>query len=231
MNYDKQQTLPSITLCTPRNTFFSKTQIKDNYPDIYERILKLERDYDFCLMKDKILKGNKEKYDKFKENSIKLKKDLNAVLKEIRYRDRINASFEQLFEKTLHLNDWIDCKVYYKDGRTINCLEIDRLVEIFDASNLNGKCFVYFNRDYDRNNFENFSITKEDSIEFKLNLNHFNSILNNNNGDKFPVVFMAIHSYKTSVAISDFLEINTNNILNSQNYRFWKSIYKSLEWP
>ena len=22
MNYDKQQTLPSITLCTPRNTFF-----------------------------------------------------------------------------------------------------------------------------------------------------------------------------------------------------------------
>src|SRR5579871_3768113 len=52
MNYDKQQTLPSITLCTPRNTFFSKTQIKDNYLDIYVKILKLERDYDFCSVKD-----------------------------------------------------------------------------------------------------------------------------------------------------------------------------------
>src|SRR5208282_2978338 len=52
MNYDKQETLTSITLCTPRNTFFSKTQIKDNYPDIYVKILKLERDYDFCSVKD-----------------------------------------------------------------------------------------------------------------------------------------------------------------------------------
>jgi hypothetical protein len=52
INYDKQQTLPSITLCTSRNTFFSKTQIKDNYPDIYVKILKLERDYDFCSVKD-----------------------------------------------------------------------------------------------------------------------------------------------------------------------------------
>jgi hypothetical protein len=52
INYDKQQTLPSISLCTPRNTFFSKAQIKDNYPDIYVKILKLERDYDFCSVKD-----------------------------------------------------------------------------------------------------------------------------------------------------------------------------------
>jgi hypothetical protein len=52
MNYDKQQTVPSITLCTPRNTIFSKTQIKDNYPDIYEKILKLERDYDYCSVMD-----------------------------------------------------------------------------------------------------------------------------------------------------------------------------------
>src|SRR5208282_3209637 len=51
INYDKQQTLPSITLCTPRNTFFSKIQIKDNYPDIYMKILKIERDYDFCSVK------------------------------------------------------------------------------------------------------------------------------------------------------------------------------------
>jgi len=46
INYDKQQTLPSITLCTSRNSFFSKTQIKDLYPDIYLKILALERDYD-----------------------------------------------------------------------------------------------------------------------------------------------------------------------------------------
>src|SRR5579871_3807374 len=52
IKYDKQQTLPSITLCTPGNTFFSKTQIKDNYPDIYMKILKLERDYGICSVKD-----------------------------------------------------------------------------------------------------------------------------------------------------------------------------------
>jgi hypothetical protein len=97
-----------------------------------------------------------EKFYKCRENFIKFKKDLNAVLKEIRYRNRINASLEQLFERTLHLNEWINCKVYYKNGRVINCLEIDGLVEIFDGSNFYAKCFAYFNRDYDRSNFENF---------------------------------------------------------------------------
>jgi hypothetical protein len=230
INYDKQQTLPSITLCTPRNTFFSKTQIKDNYSDIYVKILKLERDYDFCSLKD-FIKQNEENVNKCRENFEKFEEDLNSVLEEIRYRNRINTSLEQLFEKTLHLNEWIDCKVYYKDGRVINCLKIERLVEIFDGSNFYGKCFVYFNRGYDRNNFENFSITKEDSIKFKLNLKHFNSILNNNLFDDFPASFIAIHSYKTPVAVPDFLDIKTNSNLNTRNYRFWKSIYKYLEWP
>jgi hypothetical protein len=90
---------------------------------------------------------------------------------------------------------------------------------------------VYFNRDYDRNNFENFSITKEDSIKFKLNLDHFNGILNNNCRDFFQTLFMAIHSYKTSVTVPNFDDINTNWTFNTRNYRFRKLIYKSLEWP
>jgi hypothetical protein len=233
INYNKQQTMPSITLCTPRNTFFSKTQIKDNYPDIYLKILKLERDYDFCSVleniKQQIIK--QENDDKCRENFIKFKKDLNSILEEIRYRNKINTSLEKLFERTLHLNEWIDCKVYYKDGRVINCLEIDRLVEIFDGSNFYGKCFVYFNRDHDRNIFENFSITKEDSIKFKLNLDQFNSILNDNWVDLFPALFMAIHSYKTSITVSDYFDIDTNKNFNTRNYRFLKLIYKSLEWP
>jgi hypothetical protein len=231
IKYDKQQTLPSITLCTPRNLFFSKTRIKDNYPDIYVKILKLERDYDFCSVFESIKQHKiKENVNKCRENFFDFKEDLNSILEEIRYRNRINISLEQLFERTLHLNEWIDCKVYYKDGRVINCLEIDRLVEIFDASNFFGKCFVYFNRDYDKNNFENFSITKEDSIKFKLNVDHFNSILNNNWNDS-SALFMAIHSYKNSVIAPDFLDINTNDIRNARNYRFSKLIYKSLEWP
>jgi hypothetical protein len=230
INYNKQQTLPSITLCTPRNTFFPKTQIKDNYPDIYGKILKLESDYDFCSVKG-IIKQNitkEENVNKCRENFIKFKEDLNSVLEEIRYRNRNNTSLEQLFERTLHLNEWIDCKVYYKDGRAINCLEIDRIIEKFDGSNFYGKCFVYLSRDYDRNAFEDFSITKEDSIKFKLNLDHFNSILNNNLVDLFPALFMAIHSYKSSVTVQDFLEINTNSKSNTRNYRFSKLIYKSL---
>jgi hypothetical protein len=232
INYEKQQTLPSITLCTPRNTFFSKTQIKDNYPDIYMKILKLERDYDFCSVKDSIKRNiiKEENVDKCRKNYVKFKEDLDSVLEEIRYRNRINTSIDQLFERTLHLNEWIDCKVYYKDGRVINCLEIDRLIEIFDASNLTGKCFVYFNRDYDINNFENFSITKEDSIKFELNLDHFISILNNDWLHP-SALYMAIHSYKFSVTVLDFLDININGIFNTRNYHFSKLIYKSLEWP
>jgi len=95
MNYDKQQTLPSITLCTPRNTFFSKTQIKDNYPDIYVKILKLERDYDFCSVKDikqYLVKQHEGNANKCRENFMKFKEDLNSVLEEIRYRNRINTS-------------------------------------------------------------------------------------------------------------------------------------------
>jgi hypothetical protein len=230
MNYDNQQTLPSITLCTPRNTFFSKTQIKNNYPDIYVKILKLERDYDFCSLKY-IIKQHEENVNKCQKNILNLKEDLNSVLEEIRYRNRINTSLEQLFERTLHLNEWIDCKVYYKDGRVINCLEIDRLVEIFDGSNFYGKCFAYFNRDNDRNNFENFSITKEDYIKLKLNLYHFESILNYNWVDDFSSLFMAIHSYKTSVAVPDFLDININRKSNTRIYGFSKLIYNSLEWP
>jgi hypothetical protein len=123
INYDKKQTLPLITLCTPRNTFFSNTQIKDNYPDIYVKILKLERDYDFCsaknIIKQIMVKGiiyqHLENFEKCRKNLKKFKEDLNSVLEEIRHRNRINTSLEQLFERTLHLNEWIDCKVYYKN--------------------------------------------------------------------------------------------------------------------
>jgi hypothetical protein len=74
INYDKQQTLPSITLCTPRNTFFSKTQIKDNYPVIYVKMLKLKRDYDFCSVIDNINQHKvNENVNKCRENFIKFK--------------------------------------------------------------------------------------------------------------------------------------------------------------
>ncbi len=105
------------------------------------KILKLERDYDSCSVKDiikqLIVKGlmkYEEIIDKWQKNFKNFKEDLNSILEEIRFRNRINTSLEQLFERTLHLNEWIDCKVYYKDGSVINCLEIDRLVEVFDVS-------------------------------------------------------------------------------------------------
>jgi hypothetical protein len=41
--------------------------------------------------------------------------------------------------------------------------------------------------------------------------------LNNNFGDSSGL-FMAIHSYKTSFAVPDFLGIDTNRILNTQKY-------------
>jgi hypothetical protein len=233
INYDEKKTLPSITVCTKRDTFFSETQIKDNYPDIYVKIVKLERDYDFCSPKYESSKQKKEDFDKCNKNFKKFKKDVSSVLEEIRYRNRINTSLEQLFERTLHSNEWMDCKIYYKDGRVINCLEIDRLVELFDDSNFYGKCFVYFNRD-DRNNFENFSITKDDSIRFEFNLDHFKGILNydwlnHRELDSSPL-FMAIHSHKFSAIAPDFIDTGTYDEILPIN-RFSKLIYKSLEWP
>jgi hypothetical protein len=129
------------------------------------------------------------------------------------------------------LNEWVDCKVYYEDGRVINCLQIDRLVEIFDASNFYGKCFMYFNRGYDKNKFKNYSIAKLDSIKFNLNLDHFSNILNDNLVEYIPPLFMAIHSYKTYVSVSDFYAIDTKEDPFTRNFLFSKLIYKSLEWP
>jgi hypothetical protein len=42
---------------------------------------------------------------------------------------------------------------------------------------------------------------------------------------------MAIDSYKTCVTVPNFFNLNTNFKLNTPDYRFWKLIYKSLEWP
>jgi hypothetical protein len=230
INYDKKQTLPSITLCTERNFFISKTQIKDNYPDIYLKILKHERDYDFCTMKGNDAQKCETNYPKFKQES-------NSIFEEIRYRNSINTSLKQLFERTLHLDEWIGCKVYFKDGRVINCLEIERLVEKFNGLNFYGKCFAYFNREqeYNGNIFENFSITKEDFIEFKISaelfrdtIYPFNSVITERNS---PV--MAIHSFKTSASVSDFIDMILNNYArgSSTRYNFGKTTYKSLEWP
>ncbi len=70
----------------------SKTQIKDHYPDIYVKILKLERDYNFCSVKDTFEHEHKikENNDKCRKNLIKFKEELNSILEEIRYRNRIN---------------------------------------------------------------------------------------------------------------------------------------------
>jgi hypothetical protein len=90
INYDKQQTLPSITLCTSRNSFFSKTQIKDLYPDIYLKILALERDYDYCSFKKfmefmKKFKTYESGFDKCTQNFYKFKQDLNLREPQPRY--------------------------------------------------------------------------------------------------------------------------------------------------
>jgi hypothetical protein len=76
INYDEKKTLPSITFCTKRDIFFSKTQIKDNYPDIYVKIVKLKRDYDFCSPKYESL--NKKK--KILINAKKILKNLKKTL-------------------------------------------------------------------------------------------------------------------------------------------------------
>jgi hypothetical protein len=49
INYDKQQTFPSITLCTKRRSLMTKTQIRDYYPDIYLKLLTLEHNYDCAV--------------------------------------------------------------------------------------------------------------------------------------------------------------------------------------
>jgi hypothetical protein len=182
INYDKQQSLPSITLCTPRNSFITKTQIKDNYPDIYLNIVALERKYENCLLTydelEKML--HKSLANKCKQKFSKYEPDLRSILKEIKNRNRFNATLEQLFEKTLHLNDSVKCKVHYKDGKLIDCShcsQISSLIEVFDGSNIFGKCFVYFNT---RNNTGESFISKEDYIELNYLFEIYNDIVGYN---------------------------------------------------
>jgi hypothetical protein len=106
-----------------RNSFFSSTQIKNIYPDIYMKIVKLERNYDFCTVKNANMQG-KPKEIRYKtvedfKKAMKclktfknFKEESELILEEIRYRNRINTSLEQIFERTLHLNEVVDCNIY-----------------------------------------------------------------------------------------------------------------------
>jgi hypothetical protein len=232
INYDKQQSMPSITLCTKNNSFISKTQMKNNYPDIYSKIVSFERHYEHCLIGPDFESYNESVAHKCKSMPIRyvgFNYKLNSILNEIRDRNRNNTTLEQLFEKTLHLNESIDCKVYYKDGKVINCLKVQSLIEVFDGSNVFGKCFSHSNerQKLKTNIINEFLLSKEDYIEFTINYNNFNDIVGNNHVSE-PTLFISINSQNTFVSIPNFITLNGYKYYEMS---FGKKTYKSLEWP
>jgi hypothetical protein len=231
INYDKQQSLPSLTLCTSKISFISKTQLRDNYPRIHRKVLKLERHYRHCSgVRIGSTPYNQSVRDKCLKNYHKYNQDFNSILKDIRNRNRINTTLEQLFDKTLHLNEFIDCKIHFKDGRIFDCLEIYSLFEVFDGLNFFGKCFVYSNENqiYYRNKSKDFSITKDDYIEFKLN-NNFIDIMGYYYCNEYYPIYLSVHSPNTSVANVNYKPFHP--IVDNFKIDFSKTTYKSLEWP
>jgi len=143
----------------------TKTQIRDYYPDIYLKLLTLESKHDCDMFYHKKL--SKDKVKICLRNYYKYERDLNAILKEITNRNRINATLEKLFERTLHLNELIGCKIHYKDGKVINCSQIQSTIEYFDGMNSFGKCFIYFDKRKEHQNNRSQNIFNSDnSIEF-----------------------------------------------------------------
>ncbi len=108
------------------------------------------------------------------KNYYKYERDLNAILKEIRNRNRINTTLEQLFERTLRLNELIDCEIHYKDGKVINCAQIQSTIEYLNGFNSFGKCFIYFDkRKEHQNNRSQNILNSEDLIELRMDSINF----------------------------------------------------------
>jgi hypothetical protein len=127
------------------------------------------------------------------------------------------------------LNKYIDCRVHYKNGRVIDCLQIYGLVEIFDGLNLFGKCFTYLNENEknDENITKEFMITKEDYIELSVNYDNITDIVGNHY--VIPVLYLGIDSPKNSIVNGDYLLL----ALNWDYFKidFSKTTFKALEWP
>ncbi len=203
INYDKQQTLPSITLCTSRYEFISELQVREHYPDIHSKILTLYLKYENCK-----LGNNKCGENSYKHLRFGILTDLESIMREIRNRNQINTTLEQLFDRTLHLNEYIDCEVQYKNGRVIDCSQIGDLVEFFDGSNLFGKCFSYLNekQENEKNQTQEFFITQNDFIKFNINNDIITNIVSYNRGE-IPILYLGIHSPTTSFPSGNYLEL------------------------
>jgi hypothetical protein len=227
INYDKQQTLPSITLCTPRYVFISKPQLREHYPDIHSKILTLDPKYENCKLGNNKCGQNFHKYLRFGVIT-----DLESIIREIRNKNKINTTLEQLFDRTLHLNEYIDCEVHFKNGRVINCSQINDLVEFFDGSNWLGKCFTYLNekQQNEKNETQEFFITKNDFIAFNIKNDIITNIVGSNRGEEIIDLFLGIHSPTTFNPSGNYI-----NFAISSHYNpliiFSKTIYKTLEWP
>jgi hypothetical protein len=204
----------------------SKTQIRDYYPDIYLKLLELERKHDCAVG----VYHNQTVLDDCDENYYKYEHDLNDILEEIRARNRFNTTLEQFFDRTLHFGENIDCEVHYKDGKVMNCTQIHNLVEYFDGFNFFGKCFIYLNnrRKYSYNKSEKSS-NSEHYIEFKIDLINYKNILSNYHiFENVFKTFIGIHPQNKFLSSLDLLRLNTGF---SYEFIYNNMILKSLEWP
>ncbi len=173
VNYDIQKTFPSISLCTKRTSIMTKTQIREYYPHIYLKLLTLESKHDCDIFSEKYANDYNICYRKYE-------RDLNEILKDIRNQNK-NTTLEQLFEKTLHLNQLIDCQIHYKNGKVINCSQNENTIEYFDGFNFFGKCFIYFDeREKHENNRSENILNSDNAIVFKMDKTNLRQILGNN---------------------------------------------------
>jgi hypothetical protein len=142
------------------------------------KILTFESDYDNCSKTKFSSKPNKLVFHDCEQNYPKYYYDLNTLLEEIRDRNKINTTLEQLFNRTLHLNESFDCIIGYRNGTIINCSQVYSLVEVFDGLNFFGKCFVYSNKnqEYYRNISQEISITFKDNIQFYVRNDFFDIV-------------------------------------------------------
>ncbi len=160
---------------------------------------------------------------------------MNAILKEIRDRNTINTTLEQLFERTLHLNQSIDCVIHYKNGKVINCTQIHRIVEYFDGLNLFGKCFTYLNnrREY-TNNINNRSETfskSEHYIELRMNFKYFLDVLSNyHTFERLFQVFIGVDQQNNFLSNSNYEQLPMIGYNFDHEIVYSKIIFKSLEW-
>ena len=245
-NYYK---LPAIQVCTENDFIFNRNKIDSKF-DIH-RAFDMKMNESIKQFMEFICEFNnicdKTAKDEILQ-TLKLEFELDFVLQLNKNNPQILNN--NVFELTINLNDFIECKVHFESDSGIkfvkSCEEYSPIIESLHGEEF-GICFSYFNdKHLSKNN--DLILKDKDYIEFRINSSNIKNILLVKTSDiliELNLFYLMYNSnefkiprVKNSIKTSAFNQLRSReNPLKSWNLWFTnelsytKTIVNHLSWP